>query len=461
MSKKKVGSILIVDDEAEILKALEIRLTSWGYGTDRARSGFGALEKIAMSRYDVVLLDIAMPLMDGVETFRRIRNMDKSLPVIFISAYDDIKLAETARKLTGTAFISKPFNDEEIREVLEKAIVSRGLPPPSIPLRSHIKERYKFANIIGKSEHIEKVFEAIDKVKDNDVTVLIYGESGTGKELVARAIHFNGIRMERPFISFSCAAIPETLLESELFGFEKGAFTDAKMRMEGKFEQAHRGALFLDEIGEMSLTLQAKILRVLEGKEFQRIGGKERIKVDTRIIVATNKDLHKEVLAGKFREDLYYRINIFPIYIPPLRKRREDIPLLVDHFIDKFNKKGVKVINRISDGALQLLLSCRWKGNVRELENALERAMILAEGDTIREVDFSSHLRGPKSEEEKIERDFIEKADIQQVRPLKEVERDAISRSLRLCNGKVTLAARKLGIGRNTFYRKAKKYGII
>jgi len=233
------------------------------------------------------------------------------------------------------------------------------------------------------------------------------------------------------------------------------------MRMEGKFEQAHRGTLFLDEIGEMSLTLQAKILRALEAKEFQRIGGKERIKVDTRIIVATNKDLHKEVLAEKFREDLYYRINIFPIYIPPLRKRREDIPLLVDHFIDKFNKKGVKVIKGISDGALQLLLSYRWKGNVRELENALERAMILAEGDTIREVDFSSHLRGAKSEEEKIERDFIEKVDIQQVRPLKEVERDAISRSLRLCDGKVTLAARKLGIGRNTFYRKAKKYGII
>jgi len=455
---KTRAKILLVDDEPEILKALKVRLESLGYETETAQTGFGALEKISFNKYDVVLLDLAMPLIDGTETFRRIKRLDQNLPVIFMTAYGETELGKKAKKLSAYDYINKPFAEDQIQECLERALVSQGLPPPPALLRDYLKRRYEFKNIIGKSESLQAVFTQIEKVKNNEVTVLLQGESGTGKELVARAIHFNGIRMEKPFISLNCAAIPETLLESELFGFEKGAFTDAKMRKLGKFEQAHGGTLFLDEIGEMSPSLQVKILRALEEKEFSRIGGKERIRVDTRIITATNKDLYQEVLAKNFREDLYYRINVFPIYLPPLRERKEDIPLLTEHFIQEFSQRDHKQIKHISPEAMEILTNYHWKGNIRELENILERAMILAEGDSI-EVEFLPPYLKKKELSSSIS--LSNNSSGEDILPLEEIEKKALSQSLSLTGGNVSEAARKLQIGRTTFYRKASKYGII
>jgi len=450
-----VAKILVVDDESDIIHAVNIRLENLGYEVDTASSGFTALEKIALNKYDVVLLDLAMPIINGVETFKRIKNIDEKLPVIFMTAYGDSKLAEIAKKWEPSGYITKPFDKEKLQDCIERALISRGF--PSTPLRKHIQQKYGFREIIGKSSSIRQTFKSIEKVKDNDVTVLIHGESGTGKELVARAIHFNGVRKEGPFISINCSAIPETLLESELFGFERGSFTDAKMRKLGKFELAHKGSLFLDEIGEMSASLQVKILRVLEEKEFMRIGGKEKINVNVRIIAATNKDLEKEVQNGNFREDLYYRINVFPIYLHPLRERKEDIPLLIQHVVDRLNSYNHNKIKHVLPETVQLLTQYRWKGNVRELENVIERAMILSDGDTLKPEYLPAYINTRK---ENISSLYLNLSDAD-VPSLKEIEKEAISKVLSLTKGNISQAAEKLKIGRTTFYRKAKKYGIM
>ncbi|MFH1904937.1 MAG: sigma-54 dependent transcriptional regulator [bacterium] len=450
-----VAKILVVDDESDIVHAVNLRLENLGYEVDTASSGFTALEKIALNKYDVVLLDLAMPIIDGVETFKRIKNIDEKLPVIFMTAYGDSKLAEAAKKWEPSGYITKPFDKEKLKDCVERALLSRGF--SSAPLRKHIQKKYGFREIIGKSSSIRQTFKSIEKVKDNDVTVLIHGESGTGKELVARAIHFNGVRKEGPFISINCSAIPETLLESELFGFEKGSFTDAKMRKLGKFELAHKGSLFLDEIGEMSASLQVKILRVMEEKEFMRIGGKEKINVDVRIIAATNKDLDKEVQNGNFREDLYYRINVFPIYLHPLRERKEDIPLLIQHIVDRLNSYNHHKIKHILPETVQLLTHYSWRGNVRELENVIERAMILSDGDTLKPEYLPACINIRK---ENISSLYLNLSDAD-IPSLEEIEKEAISKILSLTKGNISQAAEKLKIGRTTFYRKARKHGIM
>lgn len=461
---KKVASVLVVDDEPHIVKALKTRLESWGFEVDTAQTGYGALERITLDEYGAVLLDLMMPLMSGMETLKRIRGIDEKLPVIVLTAYESDELVEKAMDLGAFAFLTKPFENDKIKETLEKALISRGLPPPkALSLRSYIKDKYKIENLMrGSTSLIKKVCEIVNKVKDADIAVLIQGESGTGKELIARAIHFNGIRMEKPFICVNCAAIPEPLLESELFGHEKGAFTDAKAMRKGRFEQADKGTLFLDEIAEMSLATQAKVLRVIEEKEFEKVGGSEKISVNVRIISATNKDLSEEVEAGRFRRDLFYRINAFPIHLPPLRERRKDIPVLVEHFLDVLNEKTGKRIERVSPSSMDVLVNSEWKGNIRELENTLERAFVLADSDVLTEEHF------PTAVSEVFEATAT--AEIPQdpgpprtgngPQSLNEVEKIAIVDALKHAEGNVSRASKILGIGRPTFYRKAKKHRI-
>jgi len=316
--------------------------------------------------------------------------------------------------------------------------------------------------VIGPSRAMRQVAAVLSRLIDGTVSVLIQGESGTGKELLAKALHFSGPRVERAFVDVNCSAIPEGLIESELFGHERGAFTGAISRREGKIERAHGGTLFMDEIGEMPLSLQAKMLRVLQEREFERVGGSEKIKVDIRLIAATNRDLNKEVKAGNFREDLYYRIAVFPIQLPPLRDRREDIPILVAHFLSVYSKEQQKAVRNVSSEAMSYLISYPWPGNVRELQNVLQRAIVLADNDVISPEQLPEHVRSPGSGQELIESPgALPEIGEAQVLTITELERWAIDRALKICRGNVTLAAKRLGIGRATFYRKVEGYGLM
>ena len=435
------ASVLIVDDDAAILKILKAKLERDGLSVETARTGYGALEMVGLKRYSLLFLDLNMPSLDGAETLKRIRLIDQRAPaVMLISCPGEI---DKAMSSGAYDYLIKPFKDDELRRVVEKILLAEGL-----FFRS--SEDYRFENvIIGKSRDMREVFRLIQKAKDTNITVLIQGESGTGKELVASALHFSGPRRNRPFVSVSCAAMPETLLEDELFGHEKGSFTDAHTRVMGRFEQADKGTLFLDEIAEMSLALQAKLLRVVERQEFERIGGRKRIRVNVRIISATNKDLKALVKKGRFREDLYYRINTFPIYLPPLRERREDIPLLVDYLLRRLVPGKV-----IPDETMEVLIKYKWKGNVRELENVLKRTALLTDGDTI----LPHHLQDLKEKNE--EQGAKGAGQGTRIVPLSEMEEEAFRNALNMTDGNISLAAKKLGVGRATFYRKANEYGI-
>lgn len=380
---KMANEILIVDDDKNFVKMIEYNLAKEGYSVDRAYNGPDAIKKINGHMPDLVLLDLKMPGMDGMETLKQIKDMDGNVPVVMVSGAGDVQTVVDAMKMGAYDYITKPLKPEEVVVTARNALNSRILVNEVNSLKTELKDKYKFDNILGNSGKIKIVFKMIENALNSSVTVLIQGESGTGKELVARAIHYNGSRKDGPFVVVNCAAIPETLLESELFGYERGAFTGALDRRMGKFEQADRGTIFMDEIGEMSPQTQAKVLRVLESKEFQRLGGNEKVKVDVRIISATNKDLGKEVHDNKFREDLYYRLAVFPIVLPPLRERKEDIPLLAEHFMNVYSKATEKNIRHISKEAMDLLIQYSWPGNIRELENVIERAIVLCEGDTI------------------------------------------------------------------------------
>ncbi len=379
----KTPRILIVDDEPNIRFVLGELLSREGYQTDDCGDGLTAVEKISKEHFDMVIMDLRMPRMDGMTALKKAREIRPDIIVLMISAHGTEKTAVEAIENGAYDYISKPFDLNETRIVVRRALEKLRLSETVSDLRRQTISRFAFGNIIGQSAAMREVYHLIERVKDNDVSVLVTGESGTGKELVAAAVHHNSPRGAGPFIKVNTAAIPETLLESELFGHERGAFTGAVSQKIGKFEAANSGTIFLDEIGDMSLPLQAKLLRVLQEREIERVGSTKTVKVDIRVVCATNRDLGKCVENGSFREDLYYRINVLPVFLPPIRKRKEDIPLLIDHFIDQYNSKLGCNIHGVEPEALELLMGYPWPGNVRELENIVQRSMLMTGGETI------------------------------------------------------------------------------
>jgi len=443
-------TILIVDDEPSVRSSLKGVLEDEDFKVFTAKSGEEAIEMMPKTMPDVILLDVLMPGgIDGIETLRRIKAFNADTIVIMFSAHGTIDMAVKAMELGALDFVEKPLSVEPFLIRLNQAIEKKQLQNENLMLKREIDERFQ---IIGESTVMRDLATKIMHVAPTNTRVLIFGENGTGKELVTRAIHRNSKRSDRSFIQVNCAAIPDELIESELFGHEKGAFTGAITRTQGKFEQANGATLFLDEIGDMSLRTQSKVLKAIEEQEFTRIGGKEPIKVDVRIITATNKDLKKEVEQGKFREDLFYRLNVIPIYVPPLRERIEDIPLLVTYFLSKLSVENGVREKRMSQSAMKLLQSYKWPGNVRELKNLIERLVIMVPSDTIEASDLPSS--------------FLEHSRSMQLSPMElkkarnDFERDFIIQMLEASNWNITETAQKLGIERTNLHRKMKQYNI-
>ncbi len=443
---KKV-KILVVDDETIVRESLGDWLKEGGYPVLTAEDGYGALEVVKKEKPGIMIADLVMPGMDGIELMRKAKALLPGIEVIIITAYASIPTAIAAMKEGAYDYIEKPFSPERAELLVEKLSQYRELVEENIALRQKLEDHYRFENIIAKSSKMQRLIELIKTVAKSNATVLITGESGTGKELVARAIHSRSDRHNKPFVAVSCAALPESLLESELFGHEKGSFTGAHAQKKGKFEFANGGTLFLDEVGEMSVNIQVHLLRVLEEKEFTRVGGNEPIKVDVRVISATNKDLTKAIERQEFREDLYYRLNVVNIDLPPLRERKEDIPLLAEHFLNKFASENRKEITGFTPAAMEFLLDHDWPGNVRELENSIERAVILAKDDLIDITDLRQKGMAPASAGKP-------------TRNLKEIEKAHILSTLRETGENYSEAARSLGISRMTLYNKVKEYGI-
>ncbi len=395
--KQKMENILIIDDEKNYLLILEDLLTDEGYCVMTAHTAEEGLKVFQEYELDVVITDMKMPGMDGMALLERVHKADPDLPVIMLTAFGSVEKAVEAMRKGAYNYIEKPFKNEELKLTIRKAVDHYQLIKENRYLSRVLKTRYHFSNIIGKSAPMQKVYELIEKVAPTKATVLITGESGTGKELIARAIHYNSTRQDKPFISVNCGALPETLLESELFGHEKGAFSGAVSQRKGRFEAAHQGTLFLDEITEMSPPLQVKLLRVLQEMEFERVGSSQTTRVDVRVLAASNRNLKEEVAANRFRADLFFRLNVLNIVLPPLRKRTDDIPLLLEHFLQKYGREiNPQHPMNIDQEACRCLLEYSWPGNVRELENAVERAVILATGDRITLQDLPSEIREVK-----------------------------------------------------------------
>jgi len=446
--------ILIVDDEERMRRVLQMMLEREGYEVKLAEHGAEALSLLAQEPFDLLITDMRMPEMNGLELLKNIKKIDERIPVIIITAYGTIQNAVEAMKHGAYDYILKPFDMEEMKTIISRALELERLRREREFLREEVWQQYRFEDLIGRSPAMRNIFSQITRIAKTKSTVLITGESGTGKELVARAIHINSPRANAPFVAINCAALPENLLESELFGHVKGAFTGAVESHPGKFERADGGTLFLDEVSSMSPALQAKLLRVLETQEFERVGGTNTIKVDVRIIAATNKNLEELIREGKFREDLYFRLNVVPIKIPPLRERREDIPLLVRHFVEKFCKEMGKKIKSISKAAMEALVEYDWPGNVRELQNIIERAVVLSEGDTITVNDLPFRPEIPT----------VQIGDLPykeaKERLISRFERDYFEKLLKETGGNISQAARRAGMDRKNFYDKIKRLGL-
>lgn len=445
MENTDVG-ILVVDDELVVRDSLYNWFKEDGYRVDTAEDAKKALKKLQENVWDIVLLDIKMPGMDGMELQKRINELDPNIIVIMITAYASVDTAVQALKEGAFDYITKPFDPDDMGHLIRNAVAQRKLTTENIQLRQKIDELSKFDEIIGESPSMKRVFELVETVAQSDATVVIHGESGTGKELVARAIHSNSPRRYFPIIPVNCGALPEGILESEIFGHEKGAFTGAQYRRKGKLEMADGGTLFLDEIGNISMKTQMDLLRVLETKKFTRLGGNQEITVDFRVICATNRNLEKMVEEGTFREDLFYRINVFSISIPPLRERRSDIPLLAKHFVQNYALAMNKQITDISPEAMDMLIRHDWPGNVRELENAVERAMVVGKPPHIMPDDLPFQLSTKK---------VASTAD-----SLEEIEKTHIQNILERMDWNITRSAEILKIDRVTLYNKIKKYGL-
>lgn len=452
--------IYIVDDEPSILRLLTHWIKNqWEYNVKTFENGTKFLQSFAKEEPDLILLDIMLPDINGNDLLKTIKRKNRNIPVIMLSAQGSIEIALESIRLGAYDYFPKPIDSNRLKLAIKNAITNFELTKKVDELKEDLQKEYKFKNIISTDKKMHKVFWMIEKVFDNNITVLIHGESGTGKELVARAIHFNGIRKDYPFVVVNCASIPRELLESELFGHEKGAFTGAHQRKKGKFELANKGTIFLDEIGEMEMSLQAKILRVIQEKEFERVGGNELIKTDIRIISATNRNLKEAVKNKEFREDLYYRLNSFPIYLPPLRERKGDIVILVNHFIKKLNEKLNRNLKGVTKNALKLLYNYEWPGNIRELENTIERCIIMSDNNTIDVDDLPPQI---KSEESFSKGEFSGTLfdESSPIIPFENLKEEAIKHAIQVTNGNIVNAARKLQIGRATLYRLMEKYKI-
>jgi DNA-binding NtrC family response regulator len=450
--------VYIVDDEQAISKLLSYWLKDkWGYDIEVFASGEEVLKRL-YQKPDLVLLDIMLPGMDGMEVLKRIKQVDENLPVLMLSAQGKIEVALESLKFGAYDYFPKPIDLQKLEPAIKNAIKGYDLTKEIENLRENIKKEYSFSNIVSADSRMQDVFKLVTKVLNNDITVLIYGESGTGKELIARAIHYNGNRKNNPFVVVNCASIPRELLESELFGHEKGSFTGAHQRKLGKFEIANGGTIFLDEVGELEMLLQAKLLRVIQERAFDRVGGTELIRTDVRIISATNRDLKEAVEKKEFREDLYYRLNSFPIYIPPLRHRKGDILVLAQHFLESLSKKLGKEVKGFSKKALKLIYDYPWPGNIREMENTIERCMIIAERDIIDVDDLPTHLRNSDSV---IASDFTGNIfNDDTIIPFEKLKEESIRHALKVTKGNIVEAAKKLHLGRATIYRLMERYNI-
>lgn len=452
-------NIFIVDDEPSILRLLKHWVQDeWDYDVETFETGQEFLDNLS-KKPDLVLLDIMLPDMNGVDILKKIKASNEHLPVIMLSAQGSVEVALESLRLGAFDYFPKPIDNNRLGPAVKNALQNYELHQKIEELESNLQKEFSFDNIISADNKMQDVFKMVTKVLNNDITVLIHGESGTGKELIARAIHYNGSRKNEPFVVVNCASIPRELLESELFGHEKGAFTGAHQRKIGKFEMARSGTLFLDEIGEMEMSLQAKILRVIQQKEFERVGGNEILKTNVRIISATNRDLQQAVEDKEFREDLFYRLNSFPINIPPLRDRRGDIVILINHFIEFFNNKMGVDIKGITKPALKILYDYEWPGNVRELENTLERCVILTDTDMIDVSHLPDQIaNAEQSETVRYSGELF--SDEAPVIPFEKLKEEAIKHAIKVTGGNIVEAAKKLKIGRATFYRLIDKYKI-
>jgi len=449
-------TLLIVDDDAAHLSMLKTVLKSWHYGVATATDGAEAVAAIKDFPYDLALMDVRMATMDGIEALKRIKAYNPAIPVLIMTAYSSVASAKEALKAGAYDYLTKPLDMDELRLTLERALDHVRLQTENRALKERVAPVFSLGRIIGASSPMKALLDMIAMVAPTEATVLVTGESGTGKELVAKAVHSLSSRKDGPLVTVNCAALSESLLESELFGHEKGAFTGADRRRDGRFMTAHKGSIFLDEIGEIPLTVQAKLLRAIQEREIQRVGGDKPLHVDVRILAATNRELKSQVAAGSFREDLYYRLHVVNLVVPPLRERPQDIPLLAQHFLDRFAAKNRKNIKGFTPQAMDALLRHDWPGNVRELENAVERAVILGPGDYIGEEELPLHFPhapacAPVS---------IGAGAGLEGRALDVIEQEAILATLAGTQGNKSEAARQLGITRATLHKKLKKYGV-
>jgi two-component system, NtrC family, response regulator AtoC len=457
-----MANILIVDDERPIRRILAMVLQEHRHRITGAGSGEEALASFVEAKPDLVLLDLKLPGIDGLETLQRLRALNPRLDVVMMTAHGTISSAVEAMRRGACDYVTKPFDNDELLMIVDRALELRRLSAEVESLREDLETRYGFGEIVGISREIQEVFRLLAKVVRVDVTVLVTGESGTGKELVARAIHRRSQRSQGPFVAVNCSAIPQTLLESEFFGHEKGAFTDAREARPGRFEQADGGSLFLDEVGDLAPDAQAKLLRVLQEKQIQRLGARAPRPVDVRVIAATNKDLEKEAREGRFRGDLFWRLNVVHTRLPPLRERRADLPILIDHFLGRFNRELGLAVYAIAPEARQLLCEYEWPGNVRELENTICRAMILCEGDVLTLSDLPGRVRG-----ESMERTSTSPSDLSRLtltdavgQATERLEKIMILSRLAEHQGSRTATAESLGVSRKTLFNKMRQYGL-
>ena len=453
-------SVLVVDDDDAHRTVLKAVLKGWGYDIHEANDGHAAVSKVKDNPFDLVLMDIRMLRLSGIEALKQIKFFNPAIPIIIMTAYSSVETAVEALKEGAYDYLTKPLDFDELRLVMERGMEHSRLKEENRFLKQTLGDRFDTRNIIGRSPAMVQLMETVAQVASSDATVLITGDSGTGKELVAGAIHFNSSRNEAPFIKINCAAITETLLESELFGHEKGAFTGAYRKKEGRFKKADGGTLFLDEISEMHPTMQVKLLRALQEREITPVGGEKDIQIDVRIVAATNKNLVEMVQQGNFREDLYYRLNVIELHLPPLCRRREDIPLIAEHFLTKFKEKNKKNIKGFTPKAMDRLIRYKWPGNVRELINVIERGVILTRSEYLDTCDLSFAQNDSESLADN-EATLVVDHNLEPGRPLAEAEKQVILNTMKATGGNKSESARMLGITRNTLRKKLKEYGVM